>query len=283
MMLIFGHGYVSRFLMEQMHPLNYKVYCTSRQVKQPIRKGNIEILNFFDPILPSIIDSSHLILTTIPPDDAGVDPVLERYSQYLSKTTCKWIGYLSSTSVYGNHHGAWVDEKTQCTPSHRESKWRLFAEKAWLNLYVKYKLPVHIFRLSGIYGPNRNCLEEIKKGKKSTIVKSGQYFSRIHMVDICQAILASIDSPIGGEIFNISDDEPAPLHLVHQFGADILNEPPLKEISFEKAELSKRAQSFFYDNKKVSNQKLKNCLGFECKYPNYRTGLLEGCLPFLKR
>ena len=279
--IIFGYGYVSKFLIQKLNSLGWIIYCTSRKVEieKPVKDGNVTIINFLDPALPLLIKSSNVILSTVPPNNETIDPVLYEYADVISKDIFEWIGYLSSTSVYGDHHGAWVDEKTKCSPSNVQSRIRLLAEQQWLNLYSTNKFPVHILRLSGIYGPHRNCLEQIKNGKDFTIVKKDQFFSRIHVEDICMATIASITSPTAGEIYNVSDDEPAPMNIVQQFGSSILNAKLLREIPFEVSNLSDKTKFFFNDNKKISNQKIKEKLNIKWIYPNYLVGLRKGCLP----
>ena len=281
--IIFGYGYVSKFLIQQLRDLNWTIYCTSRKInlEKPVKDGNVTVINFLDPKLPSIIKSSNICLSAVPPGAEIIDPVLKIYSDIISKGSFEWIGYLSSTSVYGDHKGAWVNEDTECKPGNEKSKIRFSAEQQWLNLYLTYKLPVHILRLSGIYGPNRNCLEQIKNGKSFTIIKKWQYFSRVHIADICMATITSIKHPTSGEIYNISDDEPAPINIVQQFGASILNKNTLNEIPFESSDLSAQAKVFFNDNKKISSQKIKDNLNIRWQYPNYKSGLLKGCLPYL--
>jgi nucleoside-diphosphate-sugar epimerase len=283
--LIFGHGYVSKFLFQELIEEGWDVYCTSRDsdLNAKISYKNVKMTNFLSSDVSQILSSAHAILTTVPTEDQVIDPVLNTYFKEISEKKPKWIGYLSSTGVYGHHHGQWVNEKTECNPTNSKSKLRLLAENQWLSLFSNHYLPVHIFRLSGIYGPGRNCLEEIIRGKSSTVVKNDHHFSRIHVADICATIIASINSPNPGEIYNVSDDEPAPLHCVQQFGADILNRGKLKEVPFENAQLSQMAIDFFNDNKKVCNKKIKNELHVNLKYPNYRIGLLEGCLPHMGR
>jgi nucleoside-diphosphate-sugar epimerase len=282
--LIFGNGYVAKFLSEQLINQDWFVYCTSRKVEseKSTKHQNIKIINFFDSNITEIIKSANAILSTVPTDDQITDPVLANYLEIISKQRFEWIGYLSSTGVYGNHDGKWVNEHTKCTPSNFKSKLRICAEQKWLGLYLKYQIPVHIFRLAGIYGPKRNCLEEIKKGKDFTIIKKDHYFSRIHVIDICQAIIASINSPTPGEIYNVCDDEPAPINFVQQYGANILKKNPLIELLFENANLSKQFEMFFNDNKKISNNKIVSNLKIKWIYPNYRIGLLQGCLPYLE-
>ena len=228
--IIFGNGYVSKFLTQKLAKLGWIIYCLSRRVdvEKIIGCENVKLINFFNSGLPSIIKSSKIILSTLPPENKIIDPVLQIYSDLIAKENFQWIGYLSSTNVYGDQHGTWVDEETKCVPNNEKARIRLLAEEQWLNLYLKYKLPIHILRLSGIYGPSRNCLEEIKNGKDFTILKKNQLFSRIHVTDICNAIIASINSPTAGEIYNVSDDEPAPFNVVQQFGAAILNKNHLK-------------------------------------------------------
>lgn len=278
--IIFGHGYVSKFLIQKLNALGWIIYCTSRKVEigKPVKNENVTIINFLDPALPSLIKSSNVILSTVPPNNKIIDPVLDGYADIISKDTFEWIGYLSSTSVYGDHNGAWVNEETKCIPSNEQSRVRLLAEQRWLKLYSKNKLPVHILRLSGIYGPHRNCLEQIKNGKYFTIIKKDQFFSRIHVEDICMATIASIKSPTAGKIYNVSDDEPAPINIVQQFAASILNANLLREIPFEVSNLSDQAKYFFNDNKKVSSQKIKEKLNIKWTYPNYIVGLTKGCL-----
>jgi nucleoside-diphosphate-sugar epimerase len=283
---IFGHGYVSSFLIKTFSRLGWNIVCTSRKIDiaRPIKYENLTLINFFDPDLLSILQTSNIILSTVPPEQ-NIDPVLRQYRNIIAqeKSLTLWIGYLSSTNVYGNHQGAWVDETMPCNPSNQKARDRLEIEKQWLNLYDSFNLPVHVFRLSGIYGPGRNCLEDILLGKDFTIVKENHYFSRIHIEDICQLILNSINYPTPGEIYNISDNEPMPLHVVQQFGAKILGKDKLKEIMEEKAKISESFKRFFMDNKKVNGQKIIKQLGVNLIYPDYLSGLLHGCLPFFKK
>lgn len=273
--IIFGNGYVSSFLIKTLNSLGWTIYCTSRKVQpeNPIVQENITLINFHEKSLPSIIKLSDVILSTVPPQEQITDPVLETYGHIICKHNFQWIGYLSSTSVYGDYGGDWVYESTTCKPSHEKSAKRLLAEKHWLDLYSKHSLPVHILRLSGIYGPHRNCLEDIISGKDFTFTKENQYFSRIHIDDICISILSSIKQPTPGEIYNISDDEPCEMNQVHQYGGQILGKQ-LKEIHIQEAVLSESTKRFFQDNKKVSNKKLIQQFNMCLKYPSYHSGLL---------
>lgn len=278
--VIFGLGYVAEAVSKDLVNLGHNVYITSRNAsfcKLDALKGYFTI-GFDSPELPNIIESAHVVLSTVPPYK-GVDPVLESYAtRYIHSGDFEWVGYLSSTSVYGDHQGKWVDETSHCMPNYTNAEVILLAEKKWLDAYLKYGVPVHIMRLSGIYGPGRNCLEQIKKGKDFTIVKKGHYFSRIHVSDICQSIIASIKFPTPGEIYNIADSEPASIDVVHQYAASILKLPELRTINFEDAVISEGMRNFFLSNKRVSNCKISEILNIDWMYPNYRIGLLEGCL-----
>jgi nucleoside-diphosphate-sugar epimerase len=273
--LIFGNGYVAKFLAAKMRNLGWSIFCTSRQaaIGKIEHSDQINIINFSDPSLPSIIKASDILLSTIPPNQQAIDPVLACYFDIIAKNEFEWLGYLSSTGVYGNHEGAWVDESTPCLPSNKQSSLRLLAEQQWSELPLQDGLAVHILRLSGIYGPTRNCLQQIMAGKNFTVIKQGQFFSRIHVADIVKTIIALILKPSAGGVFNVSDDEPAANNIVQQFGAGLLNRPSLAEISFADADLSDRAKEFFFDNKRVSNMKIKAYLNLELEYPNYRLGL----------
>jgi nucleoside-diphosphate-sugar epimerase len=282
--VIFGYGYTGKFLAEKLINKGYIIYCTSRKIKidEIYQHDNIKIINFFNNKLYNIIQKADAILSTIPTtNNSFIDPVLELYGKIISKQQFLWAGYLSSTGVYGDHNGEWVNEQALCLPSNAKTKARLSVEQQWLSLYYSHKIPMHIFRLSAIYGPNRNCLEEIKKGKNFTIVKNDQYFSRIHIDDICQVIIHSLNNPTAGEIYNVSDNKPAPLHIVQQFGAKILKCNKLHEIYWNETDMSLDMKIFFQDNKKISNHKMIQNLNIKLKYPDYQIGLANGCLPFL--
>jgi nucleoside-diphosphate-sugar epimerase len=274
---IFGYGYVSSFLCKELEGLGYLVFSTSRSIDIGCKKieGNLTLINFDDPIVSSILKESSILLSSVPPSEDS-DPVLDKYENDIcNSSNLEWLGYLSSTSVYGNHNGAWVNEDTICRPSTSKSKIRLDCENRWLNLYEAKNLPVSIFRLSGIYGPKQNYLEKIIKGKDFTISNDKHFFSRIHVTDICKTIIASIGKPSYGEVFNVSDDLPAPINTVQQFCAQALNRKPLKEISIEEANLSEQAKRFFLDNKKVSNDKIKNFFDLKLDHPDYKSGILR--------
>ena len=229
----------------------------------PLQKGN-----------EALASATH-ILVSIPPDCMG-DTVLDLHGSDLELLNrIEWIGYLSTTNVYGNRDGHWVDESTPVLPTSERGRRRAEAETKWLALGRRTGLPVHIFRLAGIYGPNRNLIARLRAGSARRIRKEGQVFGRIHIDDIVATLRASIAQPTPGEVYNVTDDEPAPPDAVVAYAAQLVGEePPPLEI-FESAEMSAMAQTFYTENKRVSNNRIKKELGVTLKYPNYRLGLCD--------
>ncbi len=211
--------------------------------------------------------------------------MLEAYAQAISAAPkLQWIGYLSTIAVYGDRQGDWVDESAPLAPESSRGLARIKAEEAWINLAREKGVPLDIFRLAGIYGPGRSPLDKIREGKAQRIVKPGQVFNRIHVHDIAQAVVAAIHQDRHQpetRIFNVTDDEPAPPQDVVLYASELIQAPPPPEIAFELAELSPMARSFYEDNKRVRNEKLKRELGVTLRYPTYREGLaaLAASLP----
>lgn len=189
----------------------------------------------------------------------------------------QWVGYLSTTGAYGDRGGAWVDENSEVRPSTKRGSRRAKAEEQWLSLQRSYGLPVHVFRLAGIYGPGRSALDSVRAGVARRIDKPGHAFNRIHVEDIVQVLMASIENPHAGSVYNVSDDESAPSHEVIAYACALLGltVPPL--IPYEKADLAPITRSFYSDNKRLRNNKIKDELGVHLKYPDFRCGL-EACL-----
>ncbi len=215
---------------------------------------------------------SHLLLS-VPPNDHG-DPVFNMHADEIAKLKkLKWVGYLSTTGVYGDRDGGDVDESAEVRPSSQRGSRRALAEQQWMSLYHNYGIPVHIFRLSGIYGPGRSALDSVRVGVARRIEKPGHVFNRIHVEDIVQVLLASFANPNPGSVYNLADDMPAPSHEVIAHACQLLgmDVPPLTPI--EEADLAPITMSFYKDNKRVLNNKIKNELGVHLKYPDYRSGL----------
>ena len=266
----FGMGFSARVLGNSLSKKGWMVSGTTRN-----GGGDTVIFDSNKPLpYPSstLSNASHILLS-IPPNEEG-DPVFNSHANELANLSkLKWLGYLSTTGVYGDRKGGWVDEATPVAPTHFRGERRVLAERNWLNWAKKNNLPMHIFRLSGIYGPGRNALENIRLGTARRIVKPGHVFSRIHVDDIAAILEASINRPNPGAIYNVCDDEVAPSQDVVAYAAELLDMEPPKEIPIEQAELSTMAASFYLDNKRVRNDRIKRELGVHLRYPNYRVGL----------
>lgn len=219
------------------------------------------------------LDGVTHVLSSVGPNEDG-DPVIAALREELAKRAADgqfdWVGYLSTTAVYGDQAGAWVDEETPVAPSSRRGDWRAQAEAEWQAIP---DLPLHIFRLAGIYGPGRGPFAKLMAGKARRIVKPGQVFSRIHVEDIATVLEASIDRPNPGAIYNVCDDEPAPPQDVLGYGAELLGLPVPAEVPFDEAGMTPMARSFYGENKRVRNIRIKEELGVTLAYPDYRVGL----------
>ena len=273
-LLCFGFGFSARALAARLDRREWKVSATSRDAEGI---AVIEAQGFhgllFDSTLQIGPDVTHLLISA-PPGEHG-DPVLRLFQaqlQQLSKSL-KWVGYLSTTGVYGDRGGDWVDEDSPLEPTTARGQRRLEAERNWLKLHKDFGLPVHLFRLAGIYGPGRNQLLTVRDGSARRIIKPGQIFSRIHVEDIAGVIAASIAKPHPGRAYNVCDDEPCPPQEVVAYAAGLLGLPLPPEIPFEEAELSPMAKSFYAESKRVSNRRIKAELNHRLIYPNYREGL----------
>jgi len=213
------------------------------------------------------------MLVSVSPDEDG-DPVLDMHGKELAGMAgLQWLGYLSTTGVYGDRDGGWVDEESPLRPSGERGRRRAAAEDGWRALWEASGVPVHIFRLAGIYGPGRSALDTVRSGKAKKVIKPGQVFSRIHIADLVRVLRASINRPWPGAVYNVCDDEPAPPQEVTDFACSLLGVEPPPPVPFEKAELSEMARSFYGDNKRVGNQRIKKELGVVLEFPDYRKGL----------
>ena len=275
-LLSLGHGYSARALAARLLPRGWQVIGTTRS------DGKAEALaaEGVEPLIwpgedagPALERATHL-LSSVAPGEAG-DPVLATLGPEIGAAArhLQWVGYLSTTGVYGDHRGGWVDETTPLAPTTRRGMARMAAEAAWQALAARAGLPLHIFRLAGIYGPGRGPFEKLRAGTARRIVKPGQVFSRIHVEDIAQALEASIARPDPGAVYNLCDDDPAPPEEVLAHAAALLGLPVPPEVPFEEAELSPMAASFYAESKRVRNERIKAGLGIRLRYPDYRSGL----------
>jgi nucleoside-diphosphate-sugar epimerase len=270
----FGLGYTAQALAHRLAPLGWRIAGTSRGAPVADADGTWPIHRFERgrPLDPALFAGATHFLVSVPPDAAG-DPVLLEQGEAIAATRPLWLGYLSTTGVYGDRAGGWVDERSDLAPSGERGRRRLAAELGWLALQQRVGLPVHLFRLAGIYGPGRSALDTVRSGTARRIDKPGQVFSRIHVEDIATILLASMARPDPGAAYNVADDEPAPPREVIEHACDLLGvaRPPLEP--FDPARLSPMAASFYAENKRVHNDRIKGELGVRLAYPTYREGL----------
>ena len=272
-LLSLGHGYSAQALARQLLPQGWTVIGTTRDPDKAERlraDGIVPLLWDRMAVEEALGRVSHVLISAGP--DAEGDPALRLCGPAVAERAAQldWVGYLSTTGVYGDHGGGWVDEDTPLTPGTRRGAMRLAAEDAWRAIP---DLPLHIFRLAGIYGPGRGPFAKVRAGKARRIVKEGQVFSRIHVEDIATVLDASIDRPRPGAVYNVCDDDPAPPQDVIAHAADLLGLPRPPEIPFDEADLSPMARSFYAESKRVRNDRIKDELDVTLRYPTYRQGL----------
>ncbi|MXU64671.1 SDR family oxidoreductase [Oceanomicrobium pacificus] len=275
-LLSFGHGYSAQALDRILLGRGWQVTGTTRSAEKAatLRSRGVAPVIWPGSDMGAHLDGATHLLLSAAPTEAG-DPVLGALGDAIAARAprLEWVGYLSTTGVYGDRDGGWVDEGSDLRPSTRRGRWRQDAEAGWQALAAQSGLPLHIFRLAGIYGPGRGPFAKVRAGTARRIVKPGQVFSRIHVEDIAQALAASIDRPRPGAIYNLCDDDPAPPQDVIAEAARLLGCPLPPEERFEAAEMSPMARSFYAESKRVSNRLLKEELGVTLRYPGYRTGL----------
>ena len=269
----FGHGYSSQALARLLIPQGWTIYGTTRSAEKAdaIRATGVIPVLFPGDGVPDALNRATHLLTSAAPSEAG-DPVLADLGPEIAALAPRldWAGYLSTTGVYGHHGGDWVDETAPLDPATRRGQLRVLAEAEWQAIPG---LPLHIFRLAGIYGPGRGPFAKVKAGTARRIVKPGQVFSRTHVEDIAQVLAASIARPNPGAIYNVCDDEPAAPQDVIAHAAELLGLPLPPEVPYEDADMTPMARSFYAESKRVRNQRIKEELGVKLLYPDYRSGL----------
>lgn len=271
-LFVFGLGYSGKAIAQQAKESFDTISGTSRVAADAeISPLVFDGVSLSKEVAELLKQCSHLLISIAPNDDG--DPVLNACLEVLQQSeNLRWIGYLSTVGVYGNHDGKWIDEETVCAPVSKRSKQRLQAETDWQSFADARGIPLAVFRLSGIYGPGRNAFINMEKGTARRLVKPGQVFNRICRDDIAIAVNLAMVGNIGG-VFNITDDEPAPPQDVVLYAHELAGKSPPPEIDFETADLSPMARSFYGENKRVSNAKSKQVLAMEYRYPNYRVAL----------
>jgi nucleoside-diphosphate-sugar epimerase len=266
-LLSLGHGYSAQALAALLVPMGWRVIGTTRSAVRAdvLRAAGVEPLIWPGDVTRALGDATHVLASAAP--DAAGDPFLAAVD--MAGAAAEWVGYLSTTGVYGDHQGGWVDEATPLTPSSVRGEHRVVAEAQWRAT----GLPVHIFRLAGIYGPGRGPFEKVRDGTARRIIKPGQVFSRIHVTDIAQVLLASIMRPNPGAAYNVCDDDPAPPEDVLSYAAHLLGLADPPAVDYATADLTPMARSFYAESKRVRNARIKRELGVTLKYPDYRAGL----------
>jgi len=288
----FGLGYSAEVLVRTLLAEGWQVAGTAREPERlaQLQALGVEAYPFGrrHPLPEGALRGTTHLLSSVPPDAEG-DAVLAGCSAAILAEAehLRWLGYLSTTGVYGDYRGAWVDETSPLRPTSERAWRRVSAEAGWLDFNRLQHLPVAVFRLTGIYGPGRSALDDLRAGTAKRVVKRGQVFSRIHVEDIAGVLRASMaQPPQGGAIYNVCDDEAAKPQDVIAFAAELLGIAPPPESAFEDAELSPMAQTFWTDNKRVRNDRIKSELGVALRYPTYReglAGLLESPSPEIGR
>lgn len=269
-LLSLGHGYSAQALAKRLVPQGWHIIGTTRSAEgaAALATAGVEPLVWpGSPLAPALARATHL-LTSIAPDANG-DPVLAAHAAEIAAAKLDWVGYLSTTGVYGDQQGGWVDENTPLLPGTQRGKYRVQAEAEWAAL----GLPLHIFRLAGIYGPGRGPFAKVRDGSARRILKPNQVFSRIHVDDIAQTVAASIARPNPGQTYNVCDNDPAPPEDVIAYAAHLLGLPIPPAESWEKADMTPMARSFYAESKRVQNDRIKTELGVELLHPDYRGGL----------
>jgi len=272
----FGYGYSAESLVRRLSPRDV-VAAGTRTSLAEVPEPDVELVAYKGDAASAdvrtlLAGTTHL-LVSIPPDLEG-DVVLRQHREDIAALPdLAWVGYLSTVGVYGDHKGAWVDEETPTRPTSERSLRRLQAEQAWLGFRSETGPRVEIFRLSGIYGPGRSVIDNLKAGTARRIVKPDQVFNRIHVDDVARVLAAAIDKDTGHRIYNVSDDEPAPPEDVVAYAAELLGLPAPPVVAFEAADLSGMAASFWAESKRVRNVRIREDLGVELLYPTYREGL----------
>jgi nucleoside-diphosphate-sugar epimerase len=273
----FGLGYTGLAFGRRLVASGWTVTGTCRSTE---RQASLRASGFsavlFDcnrPVDTTALNGVTHLLVSVPPDAPG-DPVLALHGSDIARLAgLSWLGYLSTTGVYGDRGGGWVDETAELLPTGERGRRRAAAEAGWLELWHDRGVPVHIFRLAAIYGPGRSAFDALRTGTAKRIDKPGQVFSRIHLEDLASVLSASMERPRPGAVYNVCDDDPAPPEAVVAHAAELLGIAPPPLVPLAAAGLSPMARSFYDDNKRVANLLIKIELGVTLRYPDFRTGL----------
>ncbi|MDA9648021.1 oxidoreductase [Candidatus Pelagibacter sp.] len=275
----FGFGQVAKNFIKKLNTEQYDINLSATSRSESSKKifnginynSYLFNSNEFDQKLVVKLKEADHILVSIPPENQE-DLVIKNFSKFIKNSKAKWITYLSATSIYGDHKGEWVNEKSKTNPISNNGIARLKAENAWVLLEKNKKIPVQIFRLSGIYSNEKNILIRLKSGEVKLINKKNHYFSRIHVDDISNILFKSLSKFKSGEIYNLSDDKPSTSEDVTLFGAKMLNIENIEKIEVDQIK-SEMLKNFYNESKKVSNKKMKSYFNYNLKFPSYIEGL----------
>lgn len=275
----FGFGQVAKNFIKKLSVEQYNINLSATSRSESSKKSfnginyNSYLFNSekFDQNLVVKLKEADHILVSIPPENQE-DLVIKNFSKFIESSKLKWITYLSATSIYGDHKGEWVNENSKTNPISNNGIARLKAENAWFSLEKNKKIPIQIFRLSGIYSNEKNILIRLKSGGVKLINKKNHFFSRIHVDDISNILFKSLSKFKSGEIYNLSDDKPSTSEEVTLFGAKILNIENIEKIEVDQIK-SEMLKNFYNESKKVSNKKMKSYFDYNLKFPSYIEGL----------
>ncbi len=277
----FGLGFSARALAVRLMAEGWAVSGTCRDEATRTALTALGIRAFlFDRERPlddagDVLSQATDILSSVPPDADG-DPVLDVHGETIAAMSgARWVGYLSTTGVYGDTGGARVNESSPVNPTSARGRRRVMAENGWLDLFWKQRLPVHVFRLAGIYGPGRSTLDQVRAGRARRIDRPGHLFSRIHVDDIAAVLRTSMARPRPGAVYNVCDDLPAAPGDVVAYACELLGVPAPPVVSYEEAagDMSPMALSFWNDNRTVDNSRIKRELEIKLRHPDYKAGL----------
>lgn len=276
-LFVFGYGFSAAALARRLRPEGWDVSATFRRAEDAARleaDGVTAVPVADSGAVIRALTGADAVLVTAPPDAQGC-PGLRALVPAMARAQAfpDWLGYLSTTGVYGDRQGGWAFEQSRLAAQSMEGARRVAAERDWLDVGKGMGLTVTVFRLPGIYGPGRSTFDRLREGRARRITSPGQVFSRIHVDDLASGLAASIARPRAGGIYNLCDDEPAPNSEVVAYAAGLLGMPPPPEIELEAARLPPAAQRFYAESKRVSNARAKAELGWRPAYPTYREGL----------
>lgn len=273
----FGLGYTALRLADRLAAQGWSVAGTCRggEILGALAERGIETHHFDrdHPLPDAALDGATHVLSSVPPDGTGDAVVDLAGARIAAMRDLKWAGYLSTTAVYGDRGGAWVDETADPAPTGERGARRLAAERCWLDLWREHGVPVHVFRLAGIYGPGRSALDRVRDGAAQRVIKPGHVLSRIHVDDIVGVLDASMRRPNPGAVYNVCDDAPAAQADIVAHACALLGVSPPPEVPIDEADLTPAGRSFYADNRRVRNDRIKRELGVTLKYPTYREGL----------